>query len=360
MYRINRLSRPVLITVDEVIAKAVVDENADMRYILNSIEVAEERFIVPELGSAMYEDFIAQKNLVVSDANRSNLLVQINASLASAGKNPIQSSDLVNGMMVNAIELCSAQYQALWNRYLWKIVAEAVDILAIVPSWTRSTAQGQQQNNPKTIGGDSTGSATADRKDVQYKVDEMCQSRLYPLIARMKQWIQATGGYTLFPCEKKGDGVSKRSNILLGLYEDRHSNPNGRNLWTSPFESDFCQDDDDDSCGSCAVTPAPTPIPIPQTEWRSIKIYIKDAPDPNKMIPVGGGKAIQAEYASGPTVIPMKIGDAAGYLANRPFFNNITLNNEPFPDEDYDSTTGTFSGGFTDGMSLKITFLDNA
>lgn len=231
MYRINRLSRPVLITVDEVLTKAVVDENADIRYMLNSIEVAEERFIVPELGNKFYEDFIAKKNVVVTSGNHDALLADINASLAAAGKNPISGSDLVNGMLVNAIELCPSNYQDLWNRYVWKIVAEAVDILAIVPSWTRSTAQGQQQNNPKSLSG-GEGSATADRKDVEYKVDSMVKSRLYPLLARMKEWIIEDGSYSLYPFSKKTDGVSKSSSIIFDIYEE--NNPNGPDLWRYP------------------------------------------------------------------------------------------------------------------------------
>ena len=360
MYRINRLSRPVLITIDEVIAKAVVDENTDIRFLLNSIEVAEERFIVQEIGDAMYEDFIGQKNVVVTNANHDSLLLQINASLAAANKNPIQSTDLVNGMMVNAIEFCQANYQTLWNRFLWKITAEAVDILAIVPSWTRSTAQGQQQNNPKTIGGTGEGSATADRKDVEYKVDSMVKTRLYPLIARMKQWIQTTGGYSLFPQEKKQDGISKKTGIIFGAYED--VNPNGRNLWQYPYDvEDYDHDGDDRGCNTgCASTPAPTPVTPQLTTWRSIKIYIKTAPDNNQYIPVGGGKVIQAQYPVGATVTPKKIGDAVGYLVNKPYFNNITINDQPFPDDQYSSPSGQFSGGFVDGDYLKITFEDYA
>lgn len=354
MYRINKLSRPTLITVDEVIAKAVVDENADIQYLVNSIEVAEERFIAPELGNAFYENFIAVKNVVVTSGNQATLLVQINASLTAAGKNSISSGDLVLGMMVNAIEFCPVNYQTLWNRFLWKIVAEAVDILAIVPSWTRSTAQGQQQNNPKVIGGTGEGSATADRKDVEYKVDTMVKSRLYPLIARMKQWIQETGGYPLFPCTTQSDGISKSSRVILGLYEDY--NPNGANMWgNSPRDRNF----EEEICAPASATPAPTPIPVVQTMWRSIKLLVKTTPNPLALIAVGGGKTIQAEYAPGATLTPMKIGDAEGYLAGRPFFNNIILNGMEYPEDQYNSTDGIFTGGFNNNDYLKVTFLDN-
>lgn len=237
MYRINRLSRPVLITIDEVIAKAVVDENPDVRYLMNSIEVAEERFIASALGNAFYEDFIAAKNVTVTNVNQAALVASINASLTAAGENMITSASLPVGFLVNAIELCPTEYQALWNRFLWKIVAEAVDIMAIIPSWTRTTASGQQQNNPKSITSDGTGTATADRKDVQYKVDSMVQQRLNPLIDRMKKWIcdQPEGTYPLFDCgcstDKSGINTQLKGGIIFGIYDERDKldRRNGRN-----------------------------------------------------------------------------------------------------------------------------------
>lgn len=234
MYRINRLSRPVLITVDEVVTKAMVEENMDVRFLINSIEVAEERFIAPTLGEAFYNDFITEKNVLVTNINHDALVILINESLAAAGKNPIAGADLVNGMWVNAIEECTTtNYNTLWNRFLWKICAEAVDILAIVPSWTRSTAAGQQQNNPKSLTGGGEGSGTASMKDVQYKVDHMLQARLFPLIAEMKKWICDTGGYTLYDCKcDDKSGLSKRQGgLILGVYEETHFN--GPDLWQS-------------------------------------------------------------------------------------------------------------------------------
>ena len=109
--------------------------------------------------------------------------------------------------------------------------------MMIVPSWTRSTAQGEQQNNPKTIAGNGEGAATAGMKDIQYKVDHMAQARLYPLMAEMKKWICNTGGYTLFDCGclKDHDGISKRQGgIILDIYEDR--NQNGPDMWNFPFD----------------------------------------------------------------------------------------------------------------------------
>jgi hypothetical protein len=358
MYRINRLTRPVLITIDEVIAKAVVDENADIRYLLNSIEVAEERYIAPALGDAMYEDMLSQKNVQVTSGNQTSLLSSINASLTAAGKQTIQSSDIPVGTWVNAIEMCSTAYQNLWNRFLWKIIAEAVDMCAVIPSWTRTTAQGQQQNNPKTLNSDSSGSATADRKDVEYKLDSMSQQRLYPLIARMKKWIVEQGGYPLFPVTKKPDGIDgqMKGGIIMGIYED--SNPNGPDMWQLP-RFGGCDRKDRYTAPSAPATPTQ---PATLTDWKTIQIFIVATPDPNALIAVGPasiGKMIQAQYAPGATIKPMQNGDSAGYLAGRQYQMPIFLNGERFPSGEYNSSTGTLSGGFNAGDDIIITFKDN-
>lgn len=235
MYRINRIGRPVLITVDEVIAKAAVDENADIRFLLSSIEVAEERFISGALGSAFYEDFISKKNVEVTGGNHDALVASINTSLVAAGKNQITGADLVEGMIVNAIELCPDNYKALWNRFLWKITAEAVDIVAITPSWLRTTAKGQTYNNPKVLTSEQLGSASGDRKDVEFKIQTMCTERLYPIIESMKKWICVQGGYPLFDCGDdkggcKGKGSVIKAGIITGIYND-HDRLGHNNRW---------------------------------------------------------------------------------------------------------------------------------
>jgi hypothetical protein len=224
MYRINRLNRAVLITVDEVITQCAMDQDADIRYIMNSIIVAEERWIRPALGNAMYRDLVTQKNVVVTADNQSDLVDAISASLVAAGKDPITADALPIGIMVNAIELVTnAKYVELWEQYLWKLTAECVDVSCVIPSWLRHTAAGQQKNNPVVVGGNTEGSATGDRKDVEYKIDAYIQSRIKPLIAAMEQWICDEGGFTLYPackCEGPKNGVSTKvkGGIIFGVY----------------------------------------------------------------------------------------------------------------------------------------------
>lgn len=361
MYRRNKLPRPVLCTVDEILAMAPIDQEADIRYLQNSIIAAEERWIVPALGQNLYTDLVSQKNQQVTILNQAAMLVNINDSLTAAGKQTIVIGDLPIGMWVNAIDFCAGNYQSLWNMFLWQICAEAVTAMAMIPAWSRMTGQGVENNNPKTLTGEGQGAQTVGIKTMEKILDNAYQQRIKPLIARMQEWICDAGTYTLFTgCPKKGVASQTRGGIISGLYDDY--NPNGANLWQLGDRfGDRCRDDRNNNCGGQGA-PAPIPpyTPPVQTVWRSIKVWIKAVPDNNKLIAVGGGRTIQAEYAPGATVTPMKIGDAGGYLANRPFFNTITLDDGAFPDDDYDSTTGIFSGGFTDGMYIKITFLDNA
>ncbi len=225
MYAINRLNRPVLITPDEVLFHAATDHSVDARQILQNIIIAEERIIAQAISSSFYEELISLKNKIVAVANQTDILNKINTALAVAGKKPIAVTEIPVGTIVNAIEwVNNNDYIALWNRFLWKLTAEAVDMLTTVPSWLRHTAQGQQKNNPEVIGGNGQNAVTGDRKDVQFKIDIQMQERIDPLIARMQQWI----------CERKdkfptyahscnnSDGISvlRKTDWVFNAYEN--------------------------------------------------------------------------------------------------------------------------------------------
>ena len=190
MYRINRLRRNVLITPDEVIFHAPTDQKIDERQILQNIIVAEERWIANTLCDKFYEDFISKKNVKVTDVNKIDLLQKINTSLLIDGLIPIDANDLPTGIIINAIELVDDEwYVKLWERFLWKLTAECVDMMTIVPSWLRHTSSGQQMNNPNVIGGNGSGSASGSLKDIDYKIHNVIQDRIDPLIERMQLWI---------------------------------------------------------------------------------------------------------------------------------------------------------------------------
>lgn len=230
MYRINRLNRNVLITPDEVLFHMASDQGVNERQILQNIIIAEERFIVDALCFDFYEDFISRKNKEVTLTNQATLIQEINNSLAKENRSPITDDDLPIGTIVNAIEFVDNEdYVELWNKYLWKIIAECVDLLATVPSWLRHTEQGQQMNSPKVIGGNSTNSASGEAKDVKFKLDSSLQDRINPMLARMHEWIcRNKDNYELYckECESCGcngtlnDSIVKKTNYITGIYDD--------------------------------------------------------------------------------------------------------------------------------------------
>ena len=229
MYRINYTGRPVLITHDEVLFHAATDSNVDPRQLFQNIIVAEERWIAPALCDEFYYDFITQKNRKVTTDNQASILTQINASLTAAGKPAITTNDIPIGTWINAIEFVTdAAYVELWEMFLWKVTAEAVDIATIVPSWLRHTSQGQQKNNPEVIGGNGQNSASGDRKDVQFKIDKAIQDRIDPLLERMHLWIcKRKSSYPLYCKECNCDnpnGVSykRKTDWVFGAYDEEN------------------------------------------------------------------------------------------------------------------------------------------
>lgn len=234
MYRINNLKRDLLITPDEVLFHAPTDQKIDERTIKQNIIVAEERWIANALGDHFYDDFITKKNVKVTAENKADLLQKINESLALDDIEPTHESSLKVGMIINAIEFIENEwYQKLWNRFLWKLTAECVDMTATIPSWLRTTDQGQQLNNPAVIGGNNGASASGNRNDVQMKVTSAIQDRIDPLIERMRLWIcQNKQHFPLYTKEcadcgcndgdQNADGVSylRKTNIITNIYED--------------------------------------------------------------------------------------------------------------------------------------------
>lgn len=235
MYLINKLNRNVLIMTDEVLFHAPTDQEIDDRQILSNIIVAEERWIANVLGNTLYEFFIDAKNKVINSNNQASILALINADHAIRGLDAIILSDLKIGMIINAIEFVTDPWLVkLWNRFLWKLTAECVDVTATIPSWVRHTSAGQMKNNPNVLGGNGTNSASADLKEVELKVRRAIQDRIDPLMERMKMWICINqDNFTFYNVNCKGfstnnldnelDGIShvRKTNIITDLYKDK-------------------------------------------------------------------------------------------------------------------------------------------
>jgi hypothetical protein len=187
MYRISPLPRKVLITSDEVIALAAIEENPGSRILIAAIQIAEERFIRPALGNELYYAFRDKKNVVVTDVNKATLEAMINDSEELA--EPVV---LNVGEILNAAEFMDDDWmKQLWNEHLWKLCAEAVVYIATPTNFSRFTAQGEMQNNPKTLAamGDGKGAASADLPDIKWKMDKLMMDRIDPLISAMNEWI---------------------------------------------------------------------------------------------------------------------------------------------------------------------------
>ncbi|TWP31878.1 hypothetical protein ETU08_00015 [Apibacter muscae] len=227
MYRINYLNRNVLITPDEVLSHAATDQEINARLIQSNIINAEERFIAPALCDEFYEDFINQKNRIVTEENRAEIIESINSSSS------VKVKGLPLGTIVNALEFVENEwYLKLWHRFLWKLTAESVDMMCIVPSWLRHTSAGQMLNNPKTIGGNEGGANSGDLKDIQFKLDIAIQDRIDPLMEQMKAWLcRNKTHFPLFchPCDEcgcngnkdhKGVAHIRKTNLITNLYDD--------------------------------------------------------------------------------------------------------------------------------------------
>jgi hypothetical protein len=228
MYRVVTLPRKVLITTDEVIALGPTDDNVSPRFILSAIQIAEERFVKPSIGSTMYNDFRDQKNVVVTEINKEVLEDAINEEIQTA-----ESVTLQVGEIVNSLDLVEDEWlKTLWNEHLWKVAAEAVVYIAIPTNYTRYTSQGQMQNNPRTVAfdGQGAGSQTAELKDVKFIMDKTLMDRIDPLIAAMHEWICENKEH--FPdyakldvckCKNKSNGISvdRKTGFVHGIYDKK-------------------------------------------------------------------------------------------------------------------------------------------
>ncbi|WNI34694.1 hypothetical protein [Chryseobacterium sp. SG20098] len=225
MYRINNTARNTLITPDEVRFHSPSDGSEGERMILQNIIVAEERWIKSELGYEFYEDFINKKNVEVTASNKNDLLQKIKADYA---QDNTEFPDLLlkEGKIINAIEFVNNDwYKTLWKQYLWKITAECVDAMTIVPSWLETTASGQQMKNPNSIG-NSAGVASGSAKDVKFKMDNAVLERIQPLLISMHEWLCRHKNH--FPLYKKAcsecESDEVKSTVGVGwafnIYED--------------------------------------------------------------------------------------------------------------------------------------------
>lgn len=222
MYRINNLGRNVLITTDEVIFHAPTKHELDPRMIEQSIIIAEERFIVPALGYNYYEQLIGEKNIVVDADNKEDL-----EDADKAG------TVLTIGQVVNSADELEDDNKALWNRILWKLLAECVIIAAYPEGFIQLTSSGIIHENATAGPLTGPGIITPDLKSTKWVMDKKMLDRINPLLEAMHVWIckQKKADPDKYPlyckdcgCDHHGVPYQRRTDIILGIYDDQDSN----------------------------------------------------------------------------------------------------------------------------------------
>jgi hypothetical protein len=217
MYKLNPLQQKVLITSDEVIFHAPTKQTLDPRTIQNAIIIAEQRFIRPTLGDALYEELINQKNTLVTAGN----LAAMQALIGSA---PI----LKAGDFVNATEFLTAFNLQLWKEgLLWKTTAEAVMLIALPDEFVQFRSEGVVHPHPPASVMSQSGVVTPDLRSVKWVMDKKLMDRIDPLVEAIKAYICRNKAsyplYTWCPCEDDNGAEvsrSRKTNWALGLYDD--------------------------------------------------------------------------------------------------------------------------------------------
>lgn len=217
MTSLNPLKTNVLITTDEVLFHAPMEGTADPRSILQSIIIAERRFIKPMLGHAVYDALIAAKNVVVTSLNK--VALQSTVNLGRAGRETIT---LTEGDIVNSDDTLSAAQKILWKDYLHKITAECVYFVALPVNRSKFTPQGVMQNSPQSIASTAS-SATIDLRDLKHLMDRSLQDRISPLMEDMHQYLcksKYTGYNKDCSCDSNGNLYKKKTDIILNMYDN--------------------------------------------------------------------------------------------------------------------------------------------
>lgn len=240
MYRVNTLKRNILITPDEVIFHAPTKNTLDPRTILNSIIIAEERYIVPALGQPFYDQLCNQKNTLVTSANLTAQVALIPANLQAP----------VVGDIVNAVEGLTANNTYLWNQILWKLIAECVMLVAYPEGFVQFGSEGTIHTAPQGSAMIQSGAVTPSLKSMQWAIDKKMMLRIDPLLESLHKFIcnqnlvSANGYFPLYtkPCEcDLTNVVNKKTGFILGVYEDddEDDNPFNCNCNTPGFNGNY-------------------------------------------------------------------------------------------------------------------------
>jgi len=216
MYNKNALMRNVLITPAEVIFHAPTKHTIDPRMIGSSIIVAEERFIVPELGYDLYEALVTAKNQEVTALN----LADMNTKVAP--------DTVVVGDLVNALEYLSDPYKKFWKNHLWKIVAECVLVAAFPEGFVQFGSEGAFHNSPPAGLMVTSGFVTPLASSMKWAIDKKVKDRIDPLLQSMHNYLcKNQADFALYgklsqcpQCQGDTTNQLKYTGLALGIYDE--------------------------------------------------------------------------------------------------------------------------------------------
>lgn len=223
MYALNNIQKNVLITATECqykFGKAIAPEKWNA-----AIEVAEARFIQPLLGYDLYTDICNTKNVEVTTLNIAALQTIFNDQYP-----PANSIVLQVGNIVNAVELLSTEYQALWNNALWTYVYECVFLIGLPTNYAQFSASGIVKNNPvgSVIGDTHSNSVGVSLNDIKWMEDRALLDRINPLQAQLELYLcMNKADYPLYDSvcnckdyDSKNKEKVKRTTSFLDIYPD--------------------------------------------------------------------------------------------------------------------------------------------
>lgn len=216
MYNLNKLMRNVLITPQEVLFHAQTKHTVDMRMIEQSIIIAEERFIVEEIGFDFYESLATAKNTLVTEANLEDLQTKIGSGFT-----------LKAGDLVNASEFLDANSLVFWNRHLWKLLAECVMATAFPEGFVQFSSEGAFHTVPPAGLMVTSGLVTPTLGSMKWSMDTKLQSRIGPLVNSMHNFLckyKKTYGFNLYyrecDCDRAAKEQFKATDLILSIYDD--------------------------------------------------------------------------------------------------------------------------------------------
>lgn len=226
MYRILPNNRPTLISSDEVIATAPVNNDVDARQLWSAIQIAEESFIKSAMCKELYYDMRSKKNVEITSINK----VYIETLMTEEAGKPVVTKI---GEVINAVEFLGSPYVDLWHEILWKLVAETVAYIASPTNFSRFTAQGEMENNPSSPL-EGAKSASVSLEKMQWKLKKMLEDRISPLLRSLDEWLfdyRSSFSANLLKCKQWKDYTNNdptasptatrgKTGWILGVYDD--------------------------------------------------------------------------------------------------------------------------------------------